>query len=571
MTVTLQQELTGGGGTVTGGLYHSQTIPGVYINNNNTNSSYPKDNSYAIFDEIIRHFIAPVTPYVLNANVNSTVNGFPANATISALDSSANTITLVLPTGAATPTLSGSVQMTINNVICTGTFTTGSLVVTQLQPSVQYVKNQWFIPLTDCQTTQTSTIQNRSQFITNILMTASFVDPLVCNAIPTLAAHAPASPTTAALQAQASEITAATFGIVDTKGNGISQDWRLFFLSDDRNGQLNAARVYWGTTTQLTESLFTGSGSSTQLHSTGVLTQYQYITNQLLANNVPYVELWDENTNPTPGQTYINYAMTIVQRGFALSMWRNYESNSDYPGWTINSTPGQTTETSGSPGDVLLCIQRPVLPTAASDQQPAGMIKYPQNSLGQIFPVVLVNGTQNPPNPNITPSPPFLGNLPIFALSFEGGLAPGQEGNVSVVRERDINASSPKRQISTSGIVTIDGAETIQYYTLYGLNLNWSHPNILSNNTHVIKVPFGLCTDRHIYPEEMDLIAFTQATCFITYQTADITMYGSDRRYTGTWGQVKYNYDPNDGSKQILGGTRICLLSGSSFNQSSPL
>lgn len=289
-----------------------------------------------------------------------------------------------------------------------------------------------------------------------------------------------------------------TLGIVDENGTAVSQKWRIFICGTIKNPTtspyIEKCRVFWGSALQLPDNMISSNTVS-----------------YLPPNDVPFVTLWDDTTMPEPNLCYLNYALTIVPRGFALSVWRNFQNNAIRP----TNLDGSYANT----GNVLLCIQRPVLP-----------------GNGQI---------KTPPAEDMS-----KGKLPVFALSLEGNSTPGREGRLSIVRERDINASSPMRDISEPGL-----------YTLYGVNLNWTHPNILSNNTHVIKVPFGLCTDRHIYPEEMDLIAFTQATSFIGFQEAKISMYGADRYYTGTWGSVTYNYADNEGRKKILGGARICLLS----------
>lgn len=290
----------------------------------------------------------------------------------------------------------------------------------------------------------------------------------------------------------------AALGIVDENNQPVSQKWRIFICGTVKNlsssPYIEKCRIFWGSDLQIPDNLIANNAVAATP-----------------SNDVPFVTLWDDTTRPKTSASYLNYALTIVPRGFALSTWRNYQSNAIRP----TNLDGSYANT----GNVILCIQRPVLP-----------------SNGQL---------KTPPAADTS-----KGKMPVFAISMEGNSTPAREGRLSIVRERDINASSPMRDISEPGL-----------YTLYGINLNWAHPNILSNNTHVIKVPFGLCTDRHIYPEEMDLIAFTQATSFIGFQEAKINMYGADRYYTGTWGAVRYNYQDNQGRKQILGGTRICLLS----------
>jgi hypothetical protein len=288
-----------------------------------------------------------------------------------------------------------------------------------------------------------------------------------------------------------------TLGITTVSGTALSQKWRLYIYGElaliENTYQVTQLKIFWGTELQLPSTLIVGA-----------------IAN-LPSTDIPFITLWDITTYPNKNKSFFNYALTIVQRGFVLSTWRNNKNNTS-----------KSTNLDGSLatcGNKVLCIQRPVVPTT-------GIVK-------------------NPPDYDTS-----KGKIPVFALCIDGNLTPGNECQMSIVRERDINASSPLYNVSQPG-----------KYTLYGINLNWTHPNILNTNAFVIKIPFGFCTNRYMYPEEMDLVAFTNATNFISYQETDISMYGRTRKYTGTWGNVQFNYLDSNGQRQIIGGSRICLLS----------
>lgn len=207
----------------------------------------------------------------------------------------------------------------------------------------------------------------------------------------------------------------------------------------------------------------------------------------------PYITLWDDSCYPQDFVSVYSYRITIVPRGFAMMLWKNDQPNVL------------------KPGNTMLVIQRPVQPGGTD----AG--KYRED-----------------------------GRIPIFALDVQAGRPVGEEIMFSVVREEDRNAATPQR-----------GVGKPSYFNLYGLNMGWNTPNILSNYTHVIRIPFGLCTERHIYMEEMDLIAMTQATCFILDQTAELSMYAQAREYTATFGLVDYGYQE---TQQVLGGVRLNIL-----------
>jgi hypothetical protein len=207
----------------------------------------------------------------------------------------------------------------------------------------------------------------------------------------------------------------------------------------------------------------------------------------------PELVFWSPGFEPTPFRNTYSYRAVINRKGFAIAMWRNNKVNEL------------------APGNTLLCIQRPVQPGGGD----AGQVRE-------------------------------SGRIPLFVLDIQYGRSRGEEIMYNVLREEDINTPSPKRNIGKPS-----------YFNMYGFNLGWLHPNILSNTTHAIKVPFGLATERHLYMEEMDLISFTQATSFIVDQPAELTMYGKPRKYVGTFGLVDYGYE---NTYQILGGSRINLL-----------
>lgn len=213
-----------------------------------------------------------------------------------------------------------------------------------------------------------------------------------------------------------------------------------------------------------------------------------------VTTGTPSVTFWTSGFEPALFRNVYSYRAVFNRRGFALAMWRNNKVNEV------------------APGNSLICIQRPVTPGGAS----AGSVRE-------------------------------TGRIPVFTLDIQYGRPKGKEIMYSVLREEDINTPSPVRNIGEPS-----------YFNMYGFNLGWLHPNILSNTTHVIKVPFGLATERHLYMEEMDLISLTQATSFIVDQPAELTMYGQTRRYVGSFGLVQYGYAD---TFQVLGGSRINILS----------
>ena len=228
----------------------------------------------------------------------------------------------------------------------------------------------------------------------------------------------------------------------------------------------------------------------------------------------PFIKLWDINTYPRPNKYRYTYRITITNRGFGLVL---------NPDNVFNAVQTNTT---------AFILQRPVNPQT---------------------------GVVRTTNSDGTPD----GTLPIFVMFANADTGGTPQINMSVVREIDVNASSPIRSLASPS-----------YFNLYKSSMGWNHPNILSNLTHVIKVPFGLATDRHMYMEEMDICAFVHAGSFINGQAVNIdtytgSQYSGTRTYMGGFGHVKYGYQTFDSNgntintDEILSGARVMLLTQS--------
>ncbi|MFA5491034.1 MAG: hypothetical protein WC284_17785 [Candidimonas sp.] len=281
----------------------------------------------------------------------------------------------------------------------------------------------------------------------------------------------------------------------------------------------NAARIYFGTSSQIQYYAANDPNPgdiervevdlSTGLNPGATRTRGQF---------TPYVEIWDTSNQPTRSKNY-NWRISLVERGFVLAIWTIPTVNSGVGGDIVaDELAGRT--------NVLCCVQRPV----------------------------------NPANGNAKVD----GKQPVFGLisdglmaGFSNSLAASDHIDYFILRENDVNASSPRKTLSSPSSGNI-----------YRWNLEWPHPNIQDDFTHVIKIPFGLATDRHLYMEEMDLVCFINAATFVSDQEAEITLYGETdpRTYTACFGPVRYtSYQalPSSGkvvNKTVTGGSRVCIL-----------
>lgn len=160
---------------------------------------------------------------------------------------------------------------------------------------------------------------------------------------------------------------------------------------------------------------------------------------------------------------------------------------------------------------------------------------------------------QRPVNPT-TGAPKQDGQAPIFALR----RSPDSTTNVF-----DVLLVRQKDDPSAGAWVTLDKASESN---LYRCTMDWSHPNLFDNFSHIIKFPFGFASPSALYLEEMDLVCLVNGTAFASNQDVKITMYGesSERKYTTTWGDVEYGRPQQGNSSpaipKIIGGARIGLL-----------
>lgn len=159
---------------------------------------------------------------------------------------------------------------------------------------------------------------------------------------------------------------------------------------------------------------------------------------------------------------------------------------------------------------------------------------------------------QRPVNPT-TGIPKVEGTAPIFAM-WHGSSSTNNYFNWGVVREIDKPASIP-----------LGSTNVVSRYNMYRITMDWSHPNLFDNNSHVVKFPYGFATSRHLYLDELDMVCLINATAFAAQQDAKITMYGetTERQYRTSWGEVLYGNVLNvlEPQPKVVSGARIGILS----------
>lgn len=227
---------------------------------------------------------------------------------------------------------------------------------------------------------------------------------------------------------------------------------------------------------------------------------------------------WDSST--------MSLAFTSAQRGFAIAAWMNdVLDDMEYMG--------------------VVCIQRGVSCGGAIDQGGTG--QKPLFMVTNITPVAPVNGGQ----------------------SDKGSPGPHSNWYYQVIREVDTIVAAPtwgsaNQQAQDNGYSylaqTIGDEQERRGNMLYRFPTRWMAPVISDTNQYHLIFPFGLCTSRFAYSEEIDLIAVSKADAYRTGQQVPINVYGEsgDRLYTALTSNSKNNSNS--------GGIRVFLLASGPGN-----
>lgn len=139
----------------------------------------------------------------------------------------------------------------------------------------------------------------------------------------------------------------------------------------------------------------------------------------------------------------------------------------------------------------------------------------------------------------------------------------------SIIRETDDSTMQPPWTTSsvTSGSIQgyrINTNMIMDPLEAQGNILNyfptrWEQPVTTDTGEYILLFPFGLCSNRFAYSDEIDLIAVSKADAYQSGQAVPIGVYGeTDRQYTA------YNSNNQNTTPVFSGGIRVFLLTGGS-------
>jgi hypothetical protein len=213
-------------------------------------------------------------------------------------------------------------------------------------------------------------------------------------------------------------------------------------------------------------------------------------------------------------KTPMAYRLTVVERGFALGVWTQV-----------------LTEDFGHMS--LMCVQRGVGCNGdmiATGQKPLYMVT------------------------NVSPN----------GVSWQGELAGAKNlWMYSIVKEVDTstqlpgwrvdnNAPSHNGYAAMSNVISNPNEPTGQVLNYFPTR--WLTPVTTDTGEYVLIFPFGLCSNRFAFSDEIDLIAVSKADAYQSGQTVPITVYGENREYTA------YNSNNQHRVVEGAGGVRMFIL-----------
>lgn len=126
---------------------------------------------------------------------------------------------------------------------------------------------------------------------------------------------------------------------------------------------------------------------------------------------------------------------------------------------------------------------------------------------------------------------------------------PGPQASwfAEIIREQNIITPYPSWSVSSSGYMSTSYGSGGQDYVLLNTNISdtreplgnvlhrfpdrWQAPVTRDTGEYVLLFPFGICSNRYAYTDEIDLIAVSKANAYQATQPVPVTVYGQDRTY----------------------------------------
>lgn len=233
-----------------------------------------------------------------------------------------------------------------------------------------------------------------------------------------------------------------------------------------------------------------------------------------------------------PGKPY-GYLLTIVPRGFALNVY-------------------DTTSTENIQLQGTVCVQRAM--TCGGTYASTG--NTPLYLVTNVSPMYVNYSRKNTDGINALPGPQPIWFSQI--IREENVMIPLPAWNYAVPGAdqsfyADIDTPNSSMNSFTT---TISTSSEVEGNVIHRFPMTWKAPVTSDTGEYILVFPFGICSNRFAYTDELDLIAVSKADAYQSGQNIPLTVYGDKRTYTAM--------SSNNAQYKNNGGIRVFILSESS-------
>lgn len=233
-----------------------------------------------------------------------------------------------------------------------------------------------------------------------------------------------------------------------------------------------------------------------------------------------------------PGRPY-GYLLTIVPRGFVLNIY-------------------DTTSTENIQLQGTVCVQRAM--TCSGKYASTG--NTPLYLVTNVSPMYVNSTRTSTDGINALPGPqPIWFSEIIREENVMTTLPVWNYAAPTATQSFYADTTTPNSSMNTF-TTSISTNSEIEGNVIHRFPMTWNAPVTGDTGEYILVFPFGICSNRFAYTDELDLIAVSKADAYQSGQNIPLTVYGDSRTYTAmSSNNAQYNNN---------GGIRVFILSESS-------
>lgn len=233
-----------------------------------------------------------------------------------------------------------------------------------------------------------------------------------------------------------------------------------------------------------------------------------------------------------PGRPY-GYLLTIVPRGIALNIY-------------------DTTSTENIQLQGTVCVQRAM--SCGGSMVSTG--NSPLYLVTNVSPMYVDSSKQSNDGINALPGPqPIWFSQIIREAEIMTTLPTWTYAAPNASQSFYADTDTPDSSMNTFTTTTSTTTESLGN-VIHRFPMTWRAPVTDDTGEYILVFPFGICSNRFAYTDELDLIAVSKADAYQSGQNIPLTVYGDNRSYTAM--------SSNNAQYGNNGGVRVFILSASS-------